>query len=106
MRVLRTRLYKFIYNIAWQLTFPTAADLWASASWQSARGGDRIGTRSIDQYLNRPKFELYGLANDPGELTNLADNPAHAALVEDFSERLKGYQKAPDDPCLHRWVYE
>lgn len=107
MRVIRTQQYKFIFNIAWQITFPTAADLWSSASWQSARrAGSTIGHRQMEHYLNRPRFELYDLDADPGELNNLAALPEYAEKVEHFCERIRHYQSLTDDPWLHKWEYE
>ncbi len=107
MRVIRTRQHKFFYNIAWKLDFPSAADLYRSATWQSAlAAGDSIGQRTFDQYLRRPKFELYDLDDDPMELNNIADQPEHAALVDSFIARMKGYQRRTDDPWLHKWIYE
>ena len=35
--------------------------------------------------------ELYDHANDPDEVTNLAENPEHAALIEKLSAQLKPY---------------
>lgn len=107
MRVIRTRRHKFFYNIAWKLDFPTAADLYRSAAWQSAlAAGDAIGERSFDQYLHRPKFELYDLDADPMELNNIAGQPEQAALVDSFIARVKDYQRRTDDPWLHKWTYE
>lgn len=107
MRVIRTQKFKFFYNIAWKLTYPSASDLWRSGSLQSAmRKGDTIGKRTFDSYLNRPMFELYDLDEDPDELDNLAADPEYAEMVEDFIERIKVYQKATKDPWFHKWEYE
>ncbi|MCD6350853.1 MAG: sulfatase [Armatimonadetes bacterium] len=86
MRVVRTKRYKFIWNIANPLTYSFAADLWASASWQGVlrRGLTTFGKRSVEAYLHRPRFELYDLQEDPHELVNLADKPEYAGMVEDF----------------------
>lgn len=108
MRVLRTQRYKFIYNIAWKLDYSFASDLWASASWQGALrdGRTHFGTRSIDAYVHRPRFELYDLEADPDELENLADRPEHRERVESFTEKLKAFQAETSDPWLHKWRYE
>jgi len=108
MRVVRTKRYKFIYNIAWKLDYSFAADLWSSASWQSAlRGGLRkFGARSVDAYLHRPRFELYDLEADPDETRNLAGDPRHRSLVESFSQKLRQFQRETGDPWLHKWEYE
>ena len=107
MRSIRTRTHKFIYNIAHRLDFPSAADLWRSATWQSARSsGDTIGDRKIKDYLLRPIFELYDLVNDPHELHNLADQPEYASMLDDFKKRTRDYQVRTQDPWLHKWEYE
>jgi N-sulfoglucosamine sulfohydrolase len=108
MRVVRTKRYKFIWNIAWKLDYSFAADLWTSASWQSAlrNKATHFGTRSIEAYINRPRFELYDLAEDPDELRNLADRPEYAELVSGFTAKLKAFQEATGDPWLHKWIYE
>ncbi|MAG37655.1 MAG: hypothetical protein CL878_15580 [Dehalococcoidia bacterium] len=41
--------------------------------------------------------ELYDLANDPYELQNRYDDPAHAGRVRDLAERLVAWQQRTDD---------
>jgi len=108
MRVVRTKKYKFIWNIAYPLTYSSASDLWYSASWQGALrdGLEKYGKRAIKDYLKRPKFELYDLENDPYEIENLAYNPQYKALVDDFCEKIRIFQKETKDPWLHKWEYE
>ena len=51
--------------------------------------GIRTATHKLIHYYNDPQeFELYDLANDPGEKHNLYGNPAHAAIQKDLTERL------------------
>ncbi len=108
MRVIRTKRYKFIYNIAWKLGYSFASDLWESASWQATvrEGAERFGTRTVDAYIHRPRFELYDLAADPNEVENLAENPHCRQLVETFVEKLKGFQTETEDLWYHKWTYE
>ena len=108
MRVIRTHKWKFIWNIAHPLTYSFAGDLWSSPTWQAvlSRKMDRLGSRSIDAYLHRPRFELYDLENDPNEVVNLADRPESAPLVADFTAKLKVWQKETRDPWIHKWTYE
>ncbi len=108
MRVVRTQKFKFIWNIAWKLDYSFASDLYESASWQGALrdGLDRFGARSIEAYLRRPRFELYDLEQDPNEVANLADSPAHAEMVRDFCAKIEAFQKQTGDPWLHKWKYE
>ena len=68
MRVVRDRKYKLIWNIAWQLPYPFASDLWAAQTWQAQfkQGMEApYGLKTVKDYIQRPQFELYDIANDP-----------------------------------------
>ncbi len=108
MRVLRTKKYKFIYNIAWKLDYSFASDLWACPSWQAVLrdGASHFGSRSVDNYIQRPCFELYDLEEDPQELENLAEKPEYRQLIDEFKDKLQKFQKQTSDPWLHKWQYE
>jgi N-sulfoglucosamine sulfohydrolase len=45
-----------------------------------------------------PRFELYDLQADPHEFQNLADSPAHAALLADLRRRLDDWRQQTQDP--------
>lgn len=108
MRMVRTRRYKLIHNLAHDLTFPSANDLIHSPTWISAieEGGSIYGRRAIDAYLHRPKFELYDLEEDPHEVNNLAENPAWSSVMSGLIEKLKGFQETTKDPWIRKWSYE
>jgi len=109
MRVIRTHKWKFIFNIAWPLEYPSASDLWASSTWQSAyqNGRDAMyGQRSIEAYLKRSQFELYDIVNDPGEAKNLAYEHKYWEIVEDLKDQLKKFMADTDDPWKLKWDYE
>ena len=107
MRVVRSRRYKFMYNIAWKLDFPTASDIHMSASWQSTlRKSSDLGQRKVDAYLHRPRFELYDLQEDPSELHNLAEDEERTAQVAEFVALLQNFQMETSDPWFHKWIYE
>jgi len=108
MRVVRERRWKLIWNIAHGLDYPFASDLWASETWQAVlkRGLTTYGKRPVEAYLHRPAFELYDLANDPHEVTNLASDPAHAATLKRLQDKLKAMQKRTKDPWVVKWTYE
>jgi N-sulfoglucosamine sulfohydrolase len=107
MRVVRTHRWKFIYNIAWKLDFPTASDLHMSATWQSTvRESRGLGERDVEDYLHRPRFELYDLEADPDELVNIAEDPANAERVTEFVSLVQNFQLATNDPWFHKWIYE
>ncbi|MCB1022145.1 MAG: hypothetical protein KDC27_19600, partial [Acidobacteria bacterium] len=48
----------------------------------------------------RPAEELYALANDPGQVRNLADDPAHAEQKQQLSARLEAYLRETGDPRI------
>jgi N-sulfoglucosamine sulfohydrolase len=108
MRVVRTRRYKLIWNIAHELEYPFASDLWESKTWQGVlqRGDTHYAKRSVDAYIHRPEFELYDLENDPDEVNNLADNSKYAAICEELKRKLKEFQKRTDDPWILKWERE
>ena len=108
MRVVRTRGFKLIYNIASELTYPSALDLIKSPTWISVAesGGKMFGARSVEAFLHRPKFELYDLQRDPNEVVNLAERPEHRKLQAELTEKLKAFQTATKDPWVRKWSYE
>ncbi len=109
MRVVRDSQYKLIWNIAHPLPYPFASDLWAASSWQAQlkKGPDApYGMITVGRYVQRPEFELYDIASDPHESTNLADSADHQVILKQYQERLKEMQKALDDPWILKWEYE
>jgi len=60
MRMVRTREFKLIHNLASGLPFPVANDLVYSPTWIRAKesGEGRFGRRPTDQFLRRSEFEL------------------------------------------------
>jgi len=109
MRAVRGRRYKLIWNIAAQLPYPFASDLWAASTWQAQyqQGADaKYGNRSVHSYINRPKFELFDIIKDPAETTNLADDPAFKDKLNERKQRLKLLQKKNQDPWILKWQYE
>jgi N-sulfoglucosamine sulfohydrolase len=110
MRVHRDGNYKYIYNIAHQLPYPFASDLYASPTWQGVLqrndNSELYGQRTVYSYLQRPQHELYDLAADPHETKNLAYDPQHRETLERMQEQVKAWQKATKDPWFHKWEYE
>lgn len=109
MRVVQDKQYKLIWNIAYGLPYPFASDLWAASSWQAQyqRGLDAsYGKKTVGQYINRPRFELYDVQKDPDEAVNLADDPKYADTLERYQEKLKAFQKEMHDPWIMKWEYE
>ena len=107
MRVVRTSEYKLICNLAHELPFPLASDLYRSPTWQAVldRKLDKVGGRTVERYLHRPAVELYSLTNDPNELVNLADDPKFASIRQELEADLKQFQDQTNDPWLERASY-
>lgn len=108
MRVLRERKYKLIYNIASDITYPSSLDLYNSYTWQWLLNHhiNLLGKRSIQNYLHRPKFELYDLEKDPDELHNLATDPVYVKELQRMQEKIKTFQQKTHDPWLSKWNFE
>jgi N-sulfoglucosamine sulfohydrolase len=102
MRMVRTRDFKLILNLAHPLEYPFASDLWGSDSWQGVlkRKDTMMGSRDVKSFLHRPRLELYDLKADPDELKNVAEDPKYAKTVEELSGKLAAWRKATFDPWL------
>jgi len=103
-----TRQYKLIWNIAWELPYPHASDLWSSSTWQSAlkRGEGMYAGRTIRAFSHRPEFELYDLENDPYETINLAGDPAFGEVLGTMKEKIRAFQERTNDPWILKWEHE
>ena len=108
MRTVINERYKLIWNIAYQLPYPHATDLWASSTWQSIlRTEDQqYGPRSVNDYTYRPQFELYDIQNDPYEAQNLAGLSAYEQILTTMKESLRDYQRRTNDPWIMKWEHE
>jgi N-sulfoglucosamine sulfohydrolase len=108
VRVIRTERYKLSLNLAHELSFPFASDLFEGGTWQDTlkSGAKKYGKRTVDAYLHRPQYELYDLEKDPDELSNLATDPAYKATFDDLAARLKTWQKATRDPWMVKYEHE
>ena len=49
-------------------------------------------------FAQRPAEELYDLREDPGQLNNVATDPAYAAIKSELSQRLTEALQATGDP--------
>ncbi|MEC9091358.1 MAG: sulfatase/phosphatase domain-containing protein, partial [Planctomycetota bacterium] len=109
MRVVRTERYKLIWNIAHGLPYPFASDLWAAPTWQDVyqKGPNALyGKRTVSDYINRPKFELFDLVNDPEESRNVATDSRYKEILDQLKLKLKNFQTQTNDPWKLKWKYE
>ena len=108
MRIIVDGRYKYILNVAHQLPYPFASDLYASPTWQGVlkRKEKYYGLRPVETYIHRPKHELYDLEADPDELENLAENPDYADVLSKLQAKLKAWQTKTGDPWIVKYTYE
>jgi arylsulfatase A-like enzyme len=101
-RAVRTARFKLIRTDAYTgLPLCTAADIGGSPSFQALRERARTGRLSPAQRrlfeTPRARLELYDLAKDPWELTNVADQAAYAAQVRELAGVLQAWMESTDD---------
>jgi N-sulfoglucosamine sulfohydrolase len=110
MRVVREGQYKYIRNIAHQLPYPFASDLYASPTWQAVLNRNDpqayYGRRTVDAYVNRAQDELYDLEADPAETRNLATDPKMQDILKRLQTQMQEWQKQTKDPWVTKWEYE
>ena len=74
---------------------------------QSVKGPNaRYGVRIVEQYLRRPEFELYKIAEDPHETKNLANEPGYLSILDEYKKRLREKQIELNDPWRSKWDHE
>jgi N-sulfoglucosamine sulfohydrolase len=102
MRAVRTRQYKYIVNLAFQLPYPIAGDIASSPTWQaiSSKPALGLGKRTLQNFVQRPSEELYDLASDPDEIHNLASDPRYRETLERLRRQLDEHRRATRDPWL------
>jgi N-sulfoglucosamine sulfohydrolase len=108
MRAVRSGDFKLIWNIAYQLEYPFASDLWASSTWQAIYRNDieYFGPKKVKNYLFRPEFELYDLSKDPNEANNLATNKDFKDILENMQNKMKTFQTKTKDPWMIMWSHD
>jgi N-sulfoglucosamine sulfohydrolase len=108
MRSIRTRKFRYILNLAHELPYPFASDLFESPTWQASlnRQDMQYGSRTVDAYVHRPRKELYDIQTDPQELVNLAGRPEYAQALAELQEKLIAWQVQTRDPWLIKYKHE
>ncbi|MHC4442136.1 MAG: sulfatase family protein [Planctomycetota bacterium] len=108
MRAIRGRKYKYILNLAHQLPYTFASDLWASPTWQGVlkRNDKMYGKRTVEAYMHRPRHELYDLETDSDEVQNLAEDPQYAGVLKELQDKLRTWQEKTKDPWMVKYTYE
>ena len=85
-----------------------ASDLQRCPTWQEVleTNAENYGKRSVYNYINRQRHELYDLKTDPSETNNLATDPEHQATLQRLQQKLQDFQERTRDPWRSKWEYE
>jgi len=102
IRAIRTREYKLIWNLmhedAYHNNLTELDRKWFFLnSWREAVDENPKAKALVERYVHRPEFELYDMAADPFELTNLAEGSEQQAKLKDLHARLKGWMESQGD---------
>ena len=106
-RALRTHRWKYHRNIAHQLNFPWASDLYASLSFEELRMSEKggrimLGKRTLEDYIRRPAEQLYDMDADPLEVNDLSQDPQYADVLKDLRDKLEAWQWDTEDLWFFR----
>jgi uncharacterized sulfatase len=114
VRAIRTRDYLYMRNYAPD-RWPTGGPEFVSSNRTFHGDVDACPTKTfmvdpVNQALyshqyqlsfgKRPAEELYKIADDPGQVNNLADDPAYASVRADLASALKQHLRATGDPRM------
>lgn len=108
LRAVRTRRWKYIRNLDPAAEHHTHIDLGRAGSdgreywdsWVDAARTDPAAAATVRRYHHRPAEELYDLAADPWELSNLAADRSHAATLARLRADLDAWMAAQGDEGL------
>ena len=92
MRAVRTERHKYIHNFE--------LCRWSEVGLDCVRSGTvrELGDR---YYGGHPAEELYDLAADPHEMTNLAEDPGMAEIKRELQRALGAWMRETGDPLLN-----
>jgi len=107
-RALRGRRYKYVRNLAHQLTTPLPSDLFRSRTWTAVReeGVDTLGERPRAGFEQQDRESLFDMRDDPNETRNLIDDSAYAAIAEEMRQKVMAFRIATADPWLEQSFQE
>lgn len=101
-RVLRTRRFKYVRNLACELPMPIPSDLYRSPTWRAVReeGLEMMGGRPTRRTLRHDAEALFDVRADPLETTNLAGDPAYGETLATMRREVVDWRRATRDPWL------
>lgn len=96
IRAVRDQRFKYIRNIRFDAYHTTHTDIQRRPGhgaffdeWEAAAVTDPHAQAVLQKYHRRPAVEFYDIVKDPGETTNLADNPAYATDLARMAQHLE-----------------
>lgn len=104
MRCVRTEGWKYILNLHPDFAFTSFIDLpgeltqremWMS--WVDAAKSDSEAALNVKRYHKRPAEELYDLAADPNEESNMAGKPEQQNRLTQMREDIRQWMRSQDD---------
>ena len=105
MRMIRTKHYKYILNLAPEIPYHTHIDkakdhdggreYWDS--WVEKSYRDEHAASVLWRYHNRPKEELYDVQADPNETRNLAEQPEYGNILKKFRNEMRQWRRQQGD---------
>lgn len=97
MRMIKTRQYKLIWNLVHGQPFPHW-DVDNLLELVDKHDLKKVGQRPIEDFIQRPAFELYDMENDPDEINNLAYDSEYKDVLQKLKSQLFSFQRRTDDP--------
>ena len=102
IRSIRSRQYKLLLNLTPDAEYHEKhmmdidlENYWNS--WVEAAKRDARSASLMNRFLKRPAVELYDVAADPWELTNLAARPDLAGVRRELEDKLRAWMKEQGD---------
>lgn len=98
-RSVRSRRYHLVHNLDPSSRFDNGISKTRYfADWRrAAEAGDKHAAALVERFHQPPEYELFDTEADPSEMHNLADDPAHAALLADMQARLLAWMESQGD---------
>ena len=117
MRAIRTEEYLYIRNVdpeRWPAGTPNHTRSLVANSWladvdngptkcymSDIRNRDELHRRLYDlSFGKRPAEELYVIADDPGQMVNVADDPDYSRIKSELAAKLSAELRASGDPRM------
>lgn len=104
MRSLRTRDWKYIWNLHPEFAFTSHMDLPGDLgqrdffeTWEQAAQTSSTAAAIVKKYHQRPSEELYDLTTDPHEQRNLAAEASQAERLKEMRAKVKEWMRSQDD---------